>query len=107
MELTQPRHGAEVQFGRVVKQLRDKGGLPIGTVHDNSILDTRLYKVEFLQDCHKVSMAANAIAENLFAQVNNEGESACTLCRNCRPQNKRKAADTTRCLRHQMPAARN
>ena len=72
MELTQPCDGAEVQFGRVVKQLWDKDGIPIRTVHDNPILDTRLYKVEF-QDGHKALMAANAIAENLFAQVNDEG----------------------------------
>ena len=72
MELALPRDGAEVQFGRVVKRLRDKDGLPIGTAHDNPILDTRLYEVEF-QDGHKASMAANAIAENLFAQVDDEG----------------------------------
>jgi hypothetical protein len=72
MELALPRDGAEVQFGRVVKRLRDKDGLPIGTAHDNPILDTRLYEVEF-QDGHKTSMAANAIAENLFAQVDDEG----------------------------------
>jgi hypothetical protein len=52
MELALPRDGAEVQFGRVVKRLRDKDGLPIGTAHDNPILDTRMYEVEF-QDGHK------------------------------------------------------
>ncbi|KAI2493253.1 Reverse transcriptase (RNA-dependent DNA polymerase) [Fragilaria crotonensis] len=31
MELALPRQGAEVQFGRVVKRLRDKDGIPIGT----------------------------------------------------------------------------
>ena len=72
MELALPRDGAEVQFGRVVKRLRDKDGIPIGTAHDNPILDTRIYEVEF-QDGHKASMAANAIAENLFAQVDDEG----------------------------------
>ena len=72
MELTLSRQGPEVQFGRVVKRLRDNDGLPIGTAHDNPILDTRMYEVEF-QDGHKASMAANAIAENLFAQIDNEG----------------------------------
>ncbi len=72
MELALPRDGAEVQFGRVVKRLRDKDGLPIGTAHDNPILDTRMYEVEF-QDGHKASLAANAIAENLFAQIDDEG----------------------------------
>ena len=72
MELALPRNGAEVQFGRVVKRLRDKDGLPIGTAHDNPILDKRMYEVEF-QDGHKASLAANAIAENLFAQIDDEG----------------------------------
>ena len=72
MELTLPKQGAEVQFGRVVKRLRDKNGLPIGTAHDNPILDTRMYEVEF-QDGHKASLAANAIAENLYAQIDEEG----------------------------------
>jgi Reverse transcriptase (RNA-dependent DNA polymerase) len=72
MELALPRDGAEVQFGRVVKRLRDKDGLPIGMAHDNPILDTRMYEVEF-QDGYKTSLAANAIAENLFAQIDDEG----------------------------------
>ena len=72
MELALPRDGAEVQFGRVVKRLRDKDGIPIGTAHDNPILDTRMYEVEF-QDGHRASLAANAIAENLFAQIDDEG----------------------------------
>ena len=72
MELALPRDGAEVQFGRVVKRLRDKDGLPIGTANDNPILDTRIYEVEF-QDGHRASLAANAIAENLFAQIDDEG----------------------------------
>jgi hypothetical protein len=72
MELALPREGAEVQFGRVVKRLRDKDGLPIGTANDNPILDTHMYEVEF-QDGHRASMAANAIAENLFSQIDDEG----------------------------------
>ena len=72
MELALPRDGAEVQFGRVVKRMRDKDGIPIGTAHDNPILDTRMYEVEF-QDGYRASLAANAIAENLFAQVDEEG----------------------------------
>ena len=73
MELALPRDFGEVQFGRVVKsRLRDRDGLPIGTANDNPILDSRMYEVEF-QDGYKTSLAANAIAENLFAQVDDEG----------------------------------
>ena len=72
MELALPRSGGEVEFGRVTKRLRDKDGLPIGTAHDNPILDTRMYEVEF-SDGHRASLAANAIAENLFSQVDPEG----------------------------------
>jgi hypothetical protein len=46
--------------------------LPIGTAHDNPILDSRMYEVVY-QDDHKSVMAANAIAQNLFAQVDAEG----------------------------------
>ena len=43
MELALPREGGEVQFARVVvKRLRDKDSLPIGTAHDNPILDSRM-----------------------------------------------------------------
>jgi hypothetical protein len=72
MELTLPRGGGEVELGRVVKRLRDKNGLPIGTAHDNPVLDSRIYEVEF-SDGHRASLAANVIAENLFAQVDPEG----------------------------------
>ena len=72
MELALPRSGGEVEFARVVKRLRDKNGLPIGTANDNPILDTRVYEVEF-PDGYRSSLAANAIAENLFAQVDEEG----------------------------------
>ena len=47
-------------------------GLPIGTSHENPILDTRVYEVEYA-DGYKSSMVANAIAMNLFAQVDAEG----------------------------------
>jgi hypothetical protein len=35
MELALPRNGDEVEFAKVVKRLRDKNGLPIGTANDN------------------------------------------------------------------------
>jgi hypothetical protein len=55
-----------------VKRLRDGNGLPIGTANNNPILDTRMYEVEY-PDGHKAALAANAIAENMFAQTDMEG----------------------------------
>ena len=73
MELVLPRgDGSEPASARVKKQLRDANGLPIGTSNENPILDSRVYKVEY-QDGHKASMTENEIAQNLFAQVDAEG----------------------------------
>ena len=72
MEIALPRDGDGPQFGRVTKRLRDANGLPIGIANDNPIMDTRLYEVEFL-DGYKASLAANTIAENLFSQVDEDG----------------------------------
>ena len=67
-ELVLTRDGGETTFACVTKRLKDANGLPIGTSNKNPILDTRVYEVEYT-DRHKVSMAANAIAMNLFEQV--------------------------------------
>ena len=72
MELAIPRDGEGPEFATVTKRLRDKDGLPIGKSNNNPILDTRMYEVEY-KDGHKASLAANAIAENMFAQVDEEG----------------------------------
>ena len=72
MELALPRDSEGPEFARVTKRLRDANGIPIGTANDNPILDTRVYEVEYL-DGHKASLAANAIAENMFSQVDDEG----------------------------------
>ena len=73
MELALPRDGQEDRkFACVKKKLRDSEGKPIGTANDNPILDTRMFDVEF-EDGYTDSLAANLIAENLFAQVDSEG----------------------------------
>ena len=72
MEVALPRDGKGPELARVVKRLRDKDGIPIGTANDNPILYSRVYEVEYL-DGHRASLAANTIAENLFAQVDDEG----------------------------------
>ena len=73
MELAIPhRDEATPQYAKVTKRLRDPNGIPIGTADDNPILDTRMYEVEFM-DGIKQSLSANYIAENFFAQVDQDG----------------------------------
>ena len=73
MELALPSgDGAEPGFARDTKRLGDANGLPNGTAHDNPILDSRMCEVEYQDGC-KSAMAANAIIQNLFAQVDAEG----------------------------------
>jgi hypothetical protein len=72
MELALPRDGEEPAFARVTKRMKDSNGNPIGRAHTNPILDTRMFEVEFL-DGTTQALAANVIAENMFAQVDQEG----------------------------------
>ena len=73
MELALPQGDSlEPRLARVTKQLKDSNGIPIGTADQNPLLDTRMYEVEFA-DGEKASLAANYIEENLFAQVDDEG----------------------------------
>ena len=72
MEVALPRDEPGPEFARVAKRLRDAEGRPISTANDTPILDTRMYAVEY-SDGHKASLEANAIALNMFAQVDEEG----------------------------------
>jgi len=72
MEVSVTRQDDGPSFARVTKRLRDANGLPIGTANDNPILDSRMYEVEY-PDGHKAALSANVIAQNMFAQVDEEG----------------------------------
>ena len=72
-ELALDRHDNGTELARVNKRLKDKDGRPIGIAADNPILDTRIYKVEYY-DGYKTVMTANAIASNLFSQVDQDGK---------------------------------
>jgi hypothetical protein len=61
-----------VRAGRVVKRMRDANGIPTGVANENPLLDTRLYEVQFV-DGSQQALVANAIAMNMFAQVDEEG----------------------------------
>jgi ribosomal protein L31E len=58
--------------GRVIKRSRGLDGEPIGHAHNNPLFDTREYEVEFTDGMHE-KYQANVIAENMYAQVNDEG----------------------------------
>ena len=73
MELALDRHENGPEFARVNKRLKGKDGITIGIAADNKILDTRMYKVEY-SDGYKIAMTANAIASNLFSQVDQDGQ---------------------------------
>ena len=51
---------------------QDHEGNPVGKSNPNPLLDTRVYKVEF-PDGSTEEYAANLIAENMYAQVDDEG----------------------------------
>ena len=91
MELTLPKgDDPNPQLTKVTKRLRDANGIPIGTANDNPILDSRMYEVKY-QDGTKALLAANYIAENMFAQVDQEGN--CHILQWSR-------GETTRCMHH-------
>ena len=71
MELALNRHDDGPEFSRVNNGLKYKDGRPIGIVEDNTILDTSIYKVEY-DNGYKTAMTANAIASNLFSQVDQD-----------------------------------
>ena len=60
------------QLARVTKRLIDGSGNPIGRRHDNPIIESKLYEVEF-SDGENISLATNGIAENTFSQVDKQG----------------------------------
>ena len=59
-------------IGRVTKRARDSEGNPLGTSHENPILDTRQYIVEF-NDGDEAELSANVIATNMYAQCDTDG----------------------------------
>ncbi len=67
VKLAIPKDGDGPERTRVTRRVRNKDGLPIGTAIDNPIFGTRMYEVEY-PDGHKATLAANAIAKNMFTQ---------------------------------------
>jgi hypothetical protein len=62
----------DVATAKVIKRAKDNEGNPIGKRHTNPLLDTREYECE-LEDGTVMRHNANVIAENIFAQCDDEG----------------------------------
>ena len=73
MEISLPRGQDSTPIAAHVKQRAtgDDGKL-LGRAHNNPLLDTRQYEVQFV-DGHKEVLTANIIAENPIAQVDKDG----------------------------------
>lgn len=72
MELMMDVGTGNERGARVVKRARDDEGRPIGRAHTNPIMDTRSYEIEFT-DGTRDKITANVIAENMYAQVDDQG----------------------------------
>ena len=73
MEIGLPREDDDHLLRIHVKRRAiDVDGNPVGVCNDNPLLDTRLYEIEYLDGTMKY-VSANIIAENLLAQVDDEG----------------------------------
>ena len=76
-EVMLPR-GGESARAKIIGRTKDAHGRPIGERDANPILDTRYYDVQF-PDGSVESYATNMIAENLYSQVDPEGNAFNTL----------------------------
>ena len=65
--------GGELLRVQVAGQKRDANGNSVGQAHSNPILDTCEYEAEFTDGSREIYMA-NLIAENMYSQVDEEGQ---------------------------------
>jgi len=59
-------------IGQVLKRMHDEDGNPVGQRHNNPLLDTWHYEVQF-GDGSLVEYTANLVAKNMLAQSDPEG----------------------------------
>ena len=62
-----------VERATVKRRALDLNGEPIGIAHKNSLLDSRQFQVEYLNGTTEI-LSANIIAENILAQVDDQGQ---------------------------------
>ena len=80
---------------KVQKRARDNSGKPIGKRNENSLLDTREYDC-ILDDGSVYRYHANVIAENIFAQCDDEGRRHAVLKEITDHKKDRSAVDITK-----------
>jgi len=68
----QLQNGHEMAMGKVVRRALGPDGRTAGTYDENPILNSVIYEVEFPDGISK-EYAANVIADNMIAQVDNDG----------------------------------
>jgi len=71
-EVLLPQNGEHLKAATVTRRVTNENGVAIGTYNQNPILDTRVYEVMF-PDGATQQYAANVIAENIYAQIDEEG----------------------------------
>ena len=71
-EVMVPKDGKHMQAAKVIRQAKNKFGKTYGTYNQNPILNTKVYDVMF-PDGSVSQYAANVIAENIYAQIDEEG----------------------------------
>ena len=63
---------AELRHATVNRIIKDNEGVPIGRGNNNPLLDSRQFEVEYIDGYNEI-LSANVIAENIIAQVDEEG----------------------------------
>ena len=66
MDIAVPTDTELPSLARVNQRVCDTNGIPTETVNHNSILDSQMYEIEYLNR-YKASLSGEAIAMNLFA----------------------------------------
>ena len=87
------KDGQEV-LATVKGRKRDSNGRLIGSSNNNPILDTRIFEVEF-PDGHLEDYSTNKIAESLYSQVDEEGNSTAIFHEICDHRKSDKALSTS------------
>lgn len=72
MELGITRDEEGMHHARVKRRAVDEEGKPIGMPSDNPLMDQRQYEIEYMDGRTEI-LTANIIAENLLAQVDDDG----------------------------------